>query len=225
MNNIKKIAISFCLIYALPIHSQTTIEQKYSDFLSKNIDLTFKFFSRGNSDFEYICKEPSLLLDCRKNNIDYLKDKDNVNFNITKLIKLKDEFLYEIYLDNDFYYLNAKRILNGINNTHYFLDESLYKLDYFEQEIIYLKSIINKSFDINSKKLSNNNFVLCKDRIELSSCETQEDNDIKDIKSVRVVDIYNKDKRHLIKLKLDNIDNIDKEYWIDYYIFKILIQK
>jgi hypothetical protein len=221
MNKLKKTTLSFFLLYALPISAQLTTENIYSSFLSENKQVTFKFFSRGNSDFEYICKKPSVSLDCRKDNIDYLKNKNNTDFIITKLINMDNNYLYEIYLDEEHYYLNAKRIINGINSTHYFSNDSLYRKDYFEQEEVYLKSIMNKSFIVNPEKVKKINLILCEDRIELNTCKTKKDK-IEDIKKISVVDIYNKEKRHLVKLKLNEMD---KEYWIDYYIFKILIQK
>ena len=82
MNKTKKTILSCCLLSLLTFNAQAKeIDNVYSRFLIENKESTFKFFSRGTSSFEYICKKPSNSIDCRKEKIEYLKDKNNKYFN------------------------------------------------------------------------------------------------------------------------------------------------
>lgn len=207
MNNILTI---FLLIILLPIKtlavnlnenpSVSTLDDFYNKYQLQDIQIDNGF------EYEYICSEPINTSDCRSHdNVEILKPPFSNNFKITNLLyKYKVPF-FEITIDEQQYYILAKRIMNGINSTNFHT----------------INKDISDTINVNDSYFLNGTFLICNSKIKKINCDVEHEL-ISDF-SFKIIDIVNIKNRKTYKILVNEIEN--KYYWIDDYIISMFAIK
>jgi hypothetical protein len=174
------------------------LDDFYNKYQSQNIHIDNEF------EYEYICSEPINTSDCRSyKNVDILKPPFSGHFKITNLLyKYKIPF-FEILIDEQQYYILAKRIMNGINATNFHTSE--------KEEIVTIGSTYNL----------NGTFFICNSKIKKISCDVEHEL-ISDF-SFEIIDSVQIKTRKTYKVLINETDK--KHYWIDDYIISMFATK
>ena len=115
MNDLYK---SFLLVtFLIPSLSHSNISNEDAIFFDKYVDE--EMYIDNSFEYEYICAKPIITNDCRTFSVDILKPPFPDNFLITNLLKKEDVSFFELLIGEQIYYIQAKRLMNGINITNF----------------------------------------------------------------------------------------------------------
>ena len=120
-----KIIILVIFFSSFSVANTKTLNERL--FFEKYKNQSLIFDSKGAIEFEYICSKPFLLADCRSQRIKILRNINTESFSISRLLYLDSVGFYELTFLSGVYYIMAKRVINGLNITHYYTNEKFLK--------------------------------------------------------------------------------------------------
>lgn len=202
------------LLFTTKAFSYDITEQETSSFFDNYQEQTMFFDSKGAIDFEYICEEPINTIDCRSENVGYLREITDNKFYISNLVYKDDKAFFELTFDQGVYYIDAKRLINGLNITNFYTSKDLYNENLKDDDSTdpYLK--FGNIFLIKKP------VKLCGDYFKLYSCDLKFET--KDNFLVKIIDFKTLEGRKIINLFLIQEH---KNFWVDEYILKAISEK
>ena len=217
MNYFYNVFISVTLLVSFVCSAKNINEDAI--FFDKYVDE--EMYLDNSFEYEYICAQPINTNDCRAFSVDILKPPFSNKFTITNLLKKKDISFFEILVDEEIYYIQSKRLMNGINITN-FRTEPLpvvSELNLEKQDSNTVESVNNEIFQdtyLNNSFTLDGVFYICNKKIKKLNCDSH---DILENPVIKVLkNISNRNENIIYEVSYQDKDNNQFIYWINDYI-------